>query len=151
MHNSPAVEEAGQKHAVLVVDDDPSIRKMIVASLRRQEQQYSFTEASNGREALDAMRSMHPDVVILDLMMPIMSGWDVLRDRARDEELRRIPVIVVSANRDPDLVTAVDAGICAFLPKPFDIAALAALVRSCVPATSAPRAPEHRAPQSPPC
>jgi CheY-like chemotaxis protein len=124
---------------------------MIVASLRRQDQGYSFTEASNGREALDAMRSMHPDVVILDLMMPIMSGWDVLRDRSRDEELRRIPVIVVSANRDPDLVTAVDAGICAFLPKPFDIAALAALVRSCVPPTSAPRAPARRAPQSPPC
>ena len=151
MHNSPAVEESGQKHAVLVVDDDPSIRKMIVAALRRQEQHYSFIEASNGREALDAMRSQHPDVVVLDLMMPIMSGWDVLRERSREEELRRIPVIVVSANRDPDLVAAVDAGICAFLPKPFDIAALAALVRSCMPATSALRAPEHRVPQSPPC
>lgn len=106
---------------------------MIIAALRRDTGSYSFLEAPNGREALDLMRSEHPDIVVLDLMMPVVSGWDVLRERAEDDDLREIPVIVVSANRDPDLVTAVNAGICAFLPKPFDIAALAALVRSCMP------------------
>lgn len=121
---------------------------MIVAALRRDAGGYSFIEAPNGREALDLMRSEHPDVVVLDLMMPVLSGWDVLREREDDEELRRIPVIVVSANRDPDLVTAVNSGICAFLPKPFDISALAALVRSCVPLSSnATRGPEHPEPR----
>ena len=119
--------------SVLVVDDDPSIRKMIIAALRREGPLYSFMEAPNGRDALDLMRSAHPDVVVLDLMMPVVSGWDVLRERAQDDELRAIPVIVVSANRDPELATAVNAGICAFLPKPFDIGALSALVRSCIP------------------
>jgi CheY-like chemotaxis protein len=115
---------------LLVVDDDPNIRRMIVAALRREG--YEFMEAPNGREALDLMRQRQPDVVVLDLMMPVLSGWDVLQERERDPELRQIPVIVVSANRDPALVTAVDKGICAFLPKPFDIGALSALVRSCL-------------------
>ncbi len=125
---------SGRTFTVLVVDDDPSIRKMIIAALKRDSVPYAFAEAANGREALDQMYEQHPDVVILDLMMPVLSGWDVLRERAETPELRLIPVIVVSANRDPELATAVNAGICAFLPKPFDIAALAALVRSsCLP------------------
>lgn len=121
---------------VLVVDDDANIRRMVIAALRREG--YSFLEAPNGREALDLMRSDHPDVVVLDLMMPILSGWDVLRERVEDDELRRIPVIIVSANRDPEVATAMAQGICAFLPKPFDIGALSALVRSCIAATPPP-------------
>ena len=115
---------------VLVVDDDVNIRKMIVAALRRDG--YAFLEAGNGLEALDLMRARHPDVVVLDLMMPVLSGWDVLQQRAHDEALLAMPVIVVSANRDPELATAMNQGICAFLPKPFDIGALSALVRSCL-------------------
>jgi CheY-like chemotaxis protein len=126
------VTEESRPFSVLVVDDDPSIRKMIIAALRRDG--YSFLEAPNGRDALDLMRSEAPDVVVLDLMMPILSGWDVLRERQEDAHLLKIPVIVISANRDPEVATAVNAGICAFLPKPFDIGALSALVRSCVPA-----------------
>ena len=141
---------ADRTFSVLVVDDDPSIRKMIIAALRRGEVPYSFLEAPNGREALDLMRAETPDVVVLDLMMPVVSGWDVLRERSHDERLRAIPVIVVSANRDPEVVTAVNAGICAFLPKPFDIGALSALVRSCIP-PGAPPGPEHPGLQSPPC
>src|SRR5688572_7486482 len=106
---------------------------MIIAALKRDG--YTFLEAPNGREALDLMRSDHPDVVVLDLMMPVLSGWDVLRERSGDEDLRRIPVIIVSANRDPEVANAVSQGICAFLPKPFDIGALSALVRSCMPPT----------------
>ena len=115
---------------VLVVDDDSSIRRLIVAALKREG--YFFLEAANGEEALEIMRREHPDAVILDLMMPVLSGWDVLKERSRDPELLKIPVIVASANRSPELADALDQGICAFLPKPFDIGALAALVRGCV-------------------
>ena len=103
---------------------------MIMAALRRDG--YVFNEAANGKEALDSMRRDKPDVVILDLMMPMVSGWDVLRERAGDPGLLSIPVIVVSANRSAELATAMDKGICAFLPKPFDIVALASLVRNCM-------------------
>jgi CheY-like chemotaxis protein len=139
------LEVTARSFSVLVVDDDPSIRKMIIAALRRGDVPYSFLEAPNGREALDLMRAEHPDVVVLDLMMPVLSGWDVLRERADDDALRAIPVIVVSANRDPEVVTAVNAGICAFLPKPFDISALSALVRSCIPPEGALPDPGHPA------
>lgn len=105
---------------------------MIVAALKRDGIPYTFAEAANGRDALETMRAENPDVVVLDLMMPVMSGWDVLRERSNDARLRDIPVIVVSANRDPEVATAVTSGICAFLPKPFDIGALSALVRSCI-------------------
>jgi CheY-like chemotaxis protein len=115
---------------VLVVDDDPSIRRMIMAALRRDG--YTFSEAANGKEALEIMRQEPPSVVVLDLMMPIVSGWDVLRERASEPDLQSIPVIIVSANRGPELASAMDKGICAFLPKPFDITVLSSLVRSCV-------------------
>ena len=114
---------------VLVVDDDASIRRLIIAALRREG--YAFVEAANGKEALEIMRRNHPSVVLLDLMMPVLSGWDVLQERARDPELQ-IPVILVSAARGAEIAQAVDKGIYAFLPKPFDIGALSALVRSCV-------------------
>lgn len=144
------VDVAANSVSVLVVDDDPSIRKMVIAALKRDTAGYTFVEASNGRDALDLMRGQQPDVVVLDLMMPLVSGWEVLRERAGDSALRKIPVIVVSANRDPELATAMQAGICAFLPKPFDIGALSALVRSCITAPLPP-APGHPGPQSLPC
>ena len=109
---------------------------MMIAALKRSDD-YEFLEAANGREAIDLMRRESPSAVVLDLMMPIMSGFDVLKERAADPDLRRIPVIIVSANRAPEIATAVDKGICAFLPKPFDINVLTALVRSCLaPQTS---------------
>src|SRR5437016_3033650 len=131
-HNSRRLSALAQPVTrVLVVDDDAAIRKMIMAALKR-EGDYQLLEAVNGREALDLMRGHHPDVVVLDLMMPVLSGWDVLHERQDDPRLRAIPVILISANRDPEIASAVDKGICAFLPKPFDIGALGALVKSCI-------------------
>ena len=115
---------------VLVVDDDPSIRRLIIAALKRDG--YTFIEAPSGKEALDVMRSERPAVVVLDLMMPGVSGWDVLHARAGDAELLKIPVIVISASRAAEVTSTLDQGICAFLPKPFDIGVLSSLVRSCV-------------------
>jgi len=129
---------------VLVVDDDASIRRMMIAALRREG--YSFLEASNGKEALEIMRRDRPAVVLLDLMMPVVSGWDVLKERSADPSLHSIPVIVVSANRGPELATAMD-GICAFLPKPFDISVLNSLVRSClVPPAGEQQRPQQESP-----
>jgi CheY-like chemotaxis protein len=113
---------------VLVVDDDPNIRKMMVAALRRDG--YDFSEAANGREALDSMRSDHPSVVLLDLMMPVMSGWDAAGGGTMPP--RQIPVIIVSANRAPEIATAATRDLRLPSLKPFDIGVLSALVKSCV-------------------
>ncbi len=133
-----------QQKFVLVVDDDPGIRRMIVASLRREG--YALAEAQNGREALEQMadHTRATDLVLLDLMMPEVSGWDVLRARASDPALRIIPVIVISANREPAVAEVMDKEICAFLPKPFDLTTLHSVVRGCLEAAheSGPHSPQ---------
>jgi CheY-like chemotaxis protein len=119
-----------RRKCILVVDDDDSIRKLIGTTLKRSG--YNVCEARNGREALEEMRAGNSDLVVLDLMMPEVSGWDVLKTRSTDETLRRIPVIVASANRGPEIAEAVKGGICALLPKPFELDSLRALVESCL-------------------
>lgn len=122
--------EQSEQSNILVVDDDPTIRRMIVASLKRDG--YNFFEAANGKEALEVMHDKEVDLVLLDLMMPFVSGWDVLKEREKDTAMSRIPVVVVSANRGPEVADAVNRGVCAYLPKPFDLTALHAIVRSCL-------------------
>ena len=115
---------------VLVVDDDPTLLRMIVSVLSREG--YKVEEAKNGQEALRAMEAGDVQLVVLDLMMPVMNGWQVLEARAANPALQRIPVVVVTANLGPDLGSALDKGICALLPKPFDLSALKAIISTCL-------------------
>lgn len=115
---------------ILIAEDDANIRRLIALSLRREG--YHLVEASNGRDALDLMRRGEAEVVVLDLMMPGLSGWDVLAERARDRQLQKIPVIVMSANAGERVAEVMNQDICAFLPKPFAIETLCSLVRSCL-------------------
>ena len=115
---------------ILIVEDDASIRRLVRKFLTRKG--YLVTEAENGRLGLEEMRTGQPHLVLLDLMMPEVDGWEVLRTRAREDALRAIPVVVVSANTGPELKDVLDKEICALLPKPFDLEALGALVASCL-------------------
>jgi CheY-like chemotaxis protein len=119
-----------RRNRVLIVEDDPSIRRMLVVSLGREG--YRTAEASNGREALDVLRAGQVDLVVLDLMMPEVTGHQVLAERAADPELRKIPVIIITANRGDDVGTVLNGGIYALLPKPFNLETLHALVKSCL-------------------
>ena len=103
---------------VLVVDDQEINRDVLEAIL---EDQYEILFAENGREALDIMEA-HMDelsVILLDLMMPVMNGFEVLQKVREDEELRKIPVIVLTADREAEL-RALQAGAADFITKPFD-------------------------------
>jgi CheY-like chemotaxis protein len=112
---------------ILVVDDDPGIRLLLMTVLRRGG--YQLLEASNGREALERMRSADPDLVIMDLMMPEVTGWDVLRERAGDPFLKRIPVLVVTASNAPQArIDLAGQDVFDILAKPFDLADLLAMV-----------------------
>jgi two-component system, OmpR family, response regulator len=118
-------------HCVLVVDDDPGIRLLLVTFLRRRG--LRTLEARDGGEALAQMRTGHPDLAILDLMMPEVSGWDVLRVRAADPALRRIPTIVVTATNECDVAAHVlDKEVYAVIEKPFDLDALMSVVMICL-------------------
>ena len=115
---------------VLIADDDPGIRRLLAVSLEKDG--YQTVSACDGREAVDAMREGHVDLLLLDLMMPKMTGWEVLTERASAPELRKIPVIVITAERGEGIAKILDEGVCALLPKPFDLEALQALVKSCL-------------------
>ena len=119
------------KHCVLVVDDDPSIRRLLVVTLQRQG--YRTLEACNGRGALAEMRSGNPDVVIMDLVMPEVSGWDVLSERAKDPALLRIPIIVITAsNIHKARVDVLARQIYGVIAKPFDLETVLMMVEECL-------------------
>ena len=117
------------RQRILIADDDPSIRRMLALSLRRD---YRTADACDGSEALEAMRAGQADLVLLDLMMPNVTGWEVLAERAAAPELRKIPVIVITAERGDRLANIPDDALCALLVKPFELEALRALVKSCL-------------------
>ena len=126
-----------RNRCILVVDDDPGIRLLLVTFLRRRG--FRLLEARDGNEALEAMRAGTPDLVILDLMMPDVSGWDVLRERAADPSLRRIPMIVVTAANSREVTAElVDKDVYAVVGKPFDLDALLVAVTTCLHDPHAP-------------
>ena len=97
---------------VLVVDDDQSIRECVAEFLSFEG--FEVCEACNGEEGLRLLESERPRVVVLDLMMPVMSGWEFRREQKLRPDLADIPVIVITASHDPDI----DAD--RILTKPFD-------------------------------
>lgn len=121
MHNDetePAARRNGP--TILVCDDEPSLRELVRAVLGPE---YSFVEADDGPRALALARELHPDLIVLDLMLPGMSGIEVLDILRRDPELSSIPVIVVTAWSHAE-TNALVAGADRFVPKPFDPQAL---------------------------
>jgi DNA-binding response OmpR family regulator len=112
---------APRKH-VLIVEDDPAIRTLLEDVLR--DSGYTVASAESGDEALDQMRARHPDLVLLDLMLPGMNGWTFLRTREKDRQLANVPVLVISAAGPSGTGHAQDLGAPVFLHKPFDIVQL---------------------------
>jgi CheY-like chemotaxis protein len=126
-----------EKHCVLIVDDDPGIRRLLATVLRRRG--FQLLEACDGREGLAAMRSGKADVVVMDLMMPEVSGWDVLRERATEPALMAIPMIVVTANNSRQVIDdLLDKHVYAVVAKPFDLDVLVASVTACLAHPHAP-------------
>ncbi len=108
---------------VLIVDDDLDIREAVSEFLSYEGHEV-FT-ASDGEQALVRCRQLHPDLVLLDLMMPGMNGWDFRRAQLREPSIASIPVVVVSA-----LGRVADLAVAGFLPKPFNLDDLTAVVRA---------------------
>jgi CheY-like chemotaxis protein len=115
--------------AVLVVDDDDAIRMLVVRVLRREG--YATVEAAHGGEALDRLRTQAFAAMVLDLMMPVMSGVDVIRYLETHEDAGTPCVLVVSAAAERELDQIKSPRVHAVLRKPFDLAELIAAVRHC--------------------
>lgn len=116
---------------VLIVDDTPDMARLMARAVEAQG--YEVSMANDGPSALQAAAAESPDVVLLDVMMPRMSGLEVLRHLKDDAELQTIPVILVTARSDDsDVVEGLDAGAHDYVAKPFKKEVLAARVRSAV-------------------
>jgi CheY-like chemotaxis protein len=111
---------------ILIVEDDADLREMMAQLLTLEG--FSPYAVSNGREALDYLRtSERPDVILLDLMMPVMDGWEFRRVQQSEPALADVPVIILSAL---DAARADEVGgPTEFLKKPLDFDRLLALVR----------------------
>lgn len=104
--------------SVLVVDDDENNRDLLFHRLQRQG--YDAVTAENGKQALDLLVSGAFDLVLLDIVMPEMDGFEVLRRLKSDDRLRHIPVIMISGVGDLDSVAhCIEMGAEDYLPKPF--------------------------------
>jgi CheY-like chemotaxis protein len=111
---------------VLIVEDDDDLREMMAQLLSLEG--FQAAAVANGREALDYLREEDaPGVILLDLMMPVMDGWEFRRRQQADPALAAVPVIVLSAL---DQSRAGDVRADAVLNKPLDFDRLLALVRS---------------------
>ncbi len=110
---------------ILVVDDDPDIRETLAELL--QEEGYAVTSAAHGGEALLSLRAEpRPGLILLDLMMPIMDGWQFRAEQKKDPELASIPVVIISATGRDELVSSL--GAAQFLKKPINLEQLLAAV-----------------------
>ena len=115
--------------AILVADDDPDILSIVSMSLETQG--YTVHKATNGREAVDLARQHHPDLILMDMMMPVVSGYEAVGELKADEVTKDIVIVGLSAKAmATDMERATDAGIDGYITKPFRIAQVLSVVES---------------------
>ena len=115
--------------AILVADDDPDILSIVSMSLETQG--YTVYKAANGREAVDLARQHHPDLVLMDMMMPVVSGYEAVTELKADPSTSGITIVGLSAKAmATDMERATDVGIDGYITKPFRIAQVLSVVES---------------------
>ena len=118
---------------VLVVDDEPDV--LLLCRLNLQQGGHDLLEASSGSGALELARERHPDVIVLDLMMTGMNGYEVLESLQQDEQTSDIPVLVLTAKSlRADRERSHELGASGFLTKPFLPSELCEMVESLISA-----------------
>ena len=124
-------------HRILVVDDEPDITALVAYHLAKAG--YRVSTAANGPDALKAAREERPDIVILDVMLPGVSGYDVLDELRRRDETKEVGVILLTARREePDRIRGLTLGADDYLTKPFSPHELALRVSALLRRLGAP-------------
>ena len=114
---------------ILVVDDDAQIARLVRTYLEKSG--FTVLTAANGEDALHLIRSEKPDLVVLDLMLPDRDGWEITRIVRRDEALKDLPIIMLTARvEDTDRIVGLELGADDYIPKPFNPREVVARVRA---------------------
>lgn len=123
--------EAAAGYQILIVDDEKSVHSMLAAYFTRRK--FRIEHAYNGSEALEMLTEFQPDVILLDLMMPVVDGISFTRQLRSMPTSNYIPIIMLTARKNvSDIVTAMDAGADDYVTKPFDFEELNARIRSVI-------------------
>lgn len=133
---------------ILVVDDQREIRDLTRAILENAG--YSASTAASGRDALQAVREARFDLVLLDINMPGMDGWETLRLLKADDILASVPVVMFSVKKEvSDRVQGIQEGAVGYITKPFEVDALLSRVGSALDALGSAGSRLEAAPEAP--
>ena len=128
-----------ERHRILLVDDEPSIVKMV--GKRLEVEGFEVLIAIDGQEGLDKARAERPDLIVLDLMLPKLNGYEVCTMLKQDTRYQGIPVVLFTAKaQEKDEKLGLECGANAYVKKPFRAQELLEKIRALLPAT--PRAKE---------
>lgn len=117
------------KHTVLVVEDEDDIRELVRYNLAKEG--YAVVEAATGERALQQVRNVPPDLIVLDLMLPELDGLEVCRTIRQDARFRHIPIVMLTAKgEEADIVSGLELGADDYVTKPFSPRVLTARIRS---------------------
>jgi chemotaxis family two-component system response regulator Rcp1 len=122
-----------QNYQVLLVEDNPGDERLVREAFKAANANVIITSASNGAEALALLRRTRPDLILLDLNLPMVDGREVLQEVKHDKRLRHIPVIILTSSVMPqDVLAAYRAGANCYMQKPMDLASLFARIRELI-------------------
>jgi len=122
-------DSSNSTHTILVVDDDPASRELLTKLLSAEG--YDVRTAAGGMKGLTLAASVAPDLILLDVMMPVMNGYEVCRQIRTDPLLQETPVVLITSQNDTKArLRGIEAGADDFVSKPFDLSELRARVRN---------------------
>jgi CheY-like chemotaxis protein len=117
-----------ERRRVLVVDDEPDV--LLLCRVNLEFEGYEVVEAADGEEAMQRLREQRFDVVLLDVMMPKMDGWQVLEAVKADPDLKDLPVVMLTAKvQDQDQIRGWSQGAADYITKPFSPLALSQVLQ----------------------
>jgi CheY-like chemotaxis protein len=136
----PALPEP---QTILVVDDEPALLRLMAFLLQRKG--YGMLTATNGEEALRVLREHRPDLILLDIMMPRLDGYEVAKAIRSDPVTADIPIVMLSAKaQNEDIERGRSVGVDTYITKPFDPEKLAETVAALLAGDAAPPATANR-------
>ena len=119
---------------ILVIEDEPNILKLVKFIL--ESEGYQVIEAYVGTEGIEKARSMMPDLIVLDVMMPNMDGFEVAKRLTTEEETKHIPILMLSSKAQfEDKMKGIDSGATDYITKPFEKEDLLEKVKECLEGT----------------